>query len=89
MLNKFYQPHDRIRVYVSRTESISKGPQVFMSRNYSDLLKRLFEQGTPGVYDGTAEAIGVAHEAGDRSKVVVRSIDPNIDSVGTCVGPRG
>ena len=40
-------------------------------------------------YDGIVEIVSVAREAGDRSKVAVRSTDPNIDPVGTCVGPKG
>ena len=89
MPNEFYQPHDRIKVYVSRVENTSKGPQVFVSRSHPDLLKRLFEQEIPEVYDGIVEIVSVAREAGDRSKVAVRSTDPNIDPVGTCVGPKG
>lgn len=89
MPNEFYQPHDRIKVYVSRVENTSKGPQVFVSRSHPDLLRRLFEQEVPEVYDGLVEIVSVAREAGDRSKVAVRSTDPNIDAVGTCVGPKG
>ncbi|MGX7164360.1 transcription termination factor NusA [Enterococcus massiliensis] len=89
MPNEFYQPHDRIKVYVFRVENTSKGPQVFVSRSHPDLLRRLFEQEVPEVYDGTVEIISIAREAGDRSKVSVRSNDPNIDPVGTCVGPKG
>lgn len=89
MPNEFYQPHDRIKVYVSRVENTSKGPQVFVSRSHTDLLRRLFEQEVPEVYDGLVEIVSVAREAGDRSKVAVRSTDPNIDAVGTCVGPKG
>ncbi|MCD1023352.1 transcription termination factor NusA [Enterococcus sp. SMC-9] len=89
MPNEFYQPHDRIKVYVSRVENTSKGPQVFVSRSHPDLLRRLFEQEVPEVYDGTVEIVSIAREAGDRSKVAVRSDDPNIDPVGTCVGPKG
>lgn len=89
MPNEFYQPHDRIKVYVSRVENTSKGPQVFVSRSHPDLLRRLFEQEVPEVYDGTVEIVSIAREAGDRSKVSVRSNDPNIDPVGTCVGPKG
>ncbi|MGX6979411.1 transcription termination factor NusA [Vagococcus elongatus] len=87
--NEVYQPHDRIKVYVSKVENTSKGPQVFVSRSHPDLLKRLFEQEVPEVYDGVVEIVNVAREAGDRSKVSVRSEDPNVDPVGTCVGPRG
>lgn len=43
----------------------------------------------PEVYDGIVEIVSIAREAGDRSKVAVRSNDPNIDAVGTCVGPKG
>ncbi len=89
MANEFYQPHDRIRVYVSKVENTSKGPQVFVSRSHPDLLRRLFEQEVPEVYDGTVEIVSIAREAGDRSKVAVRSHDENIDPVGTCVGPKG
>lgn len=84
-----YQPHDRIKVYVSKVENTSKGPQVFVSRSHPDLLKRLFEQEIPEVYDGLVEIVSIAREAGDRSKIAVRSRDPQIDPVGTCVGPKG
>lgn len=89
MPNEFYQPHDRIKVYVSRVENTSKGPQVFVSRSHPDLLRRLFEQEIPEVYDGIVEIVSIAREAGDRSKVAVRSNDSNVDPVGTCVGPKG
>lgn len=84
-----YQPHDRIKVFVSKVENTSKGPQVFVSRSHPDLLKRLFEQEVPEVYEGLVEIVSVAREAGDRSKIAVRSRDPQIDPVGTCVGPKG
>lgn len=87
--NEVYQPHDRIKVYISKVENTSKGPQVFVSRSHPDLLKRLFEQEIPEIYDGTVEIVSVAREAGDRAKVAVKSNDPNIEPVGTCVGPKG
>ena len=33
--------------------------------------------------------MSISREAGDRTKIAVKSADPNIDPVGTCVGPRG
>ena len=84
-----FQPHDRIKVYVTKVENTSKGPQIFVSRSHPDLLKRLFEQEVPEIYDGVVEIISIAREAGDRSKIAVRSRDVNVDPVGTCVGPRG
>ena len=84
-----YQAHDRIKVYVSKVENTTKGPQVFVSRTHPDLVKRLFEQEVPEIYDGTVEIVSIAREAGDRTKMAVRSTDPNVDPVGTCVGPKG
>ena len=89
MPNETYRIHDRIKVYVTRVENATKGPQVFVSRTHADLLKRLFEQEVPEVYDGTVEIMAIAREAGDRAKVAVRSNNPDIDPVGTSVGPRG
>nr|WP_054756355.1 transcription termination factor NusA [Liquorilactobacillus satsumensis] len=84
-----YQPHDRIKVYIYKVENTAKGPQVFVSRSHPDLLKRLFEQEIPEIFDGTVEIVSIAREAGDRAKVAVRSNNASVDPVGTCVGPRG
>lgn len=89
MPNETYHSHDRIKVYVSKVENTTKGPQVFVSRSHPDLVKRLFEQEVPEIYDGIVEIVSVSREAGDRSKVAVRSHHKNVDPVGTCVGQRG
>ena len=89
MPNETYRIHDRVKVYVTRVENATKGPQVFVSRTHADLLKRLFEQEVPEIYDGTVEIMAIAREAGDRAKVAVRSHNTDIDPVGTSVGPRG
>jgi N utilization substance protein A len=84
-----YNPQDKIRVLVTHVGSDSKGAQITVSRTAPDMVKRLFEQEVPEVYDGTIEIISIAREAGDRTKIAVKSNDPNIDPVGTCVGQRG
>ena len=84
-----YNIHDRIKVFVTKVENTSKGPQIFISRAHPGLLKRLFEMEVPEIYDGIVEIKSVAREAGDRSKISVYADDPNIDSVGSCVGQRG
>ena len=76
-------------MYIYKVDNATRGPQVFVSRAHPDLLKRLFEQEVPEIFDGTVEIKAVSREAGDRAKVAVWSNDPNIDPVGTCVGPRG
>ncbi|WP_243289840.1 transcription termination factor NusA [Bacillus sp. FJAT-47783] len=89
MPHETYQPHDRIKVYITKVEKTTKGPQIFVSRTHPGLLKRLFEIEVPEIYDGTVEIKSVAREAGDRSKISVYSDNPEVDPVGSCVGPKG
>lgn len=89
MPNETYNPQDQIRVLVTKVGSDSKGAQIVVSRTAPDMVKRLFEQEVPEIYDGTVEIVSIAREAGDRTKIAVKSQDPNIDPVGTCVGQRG
>jgi transcription termination/antitermination protein NusA len=89
MPNETYKPHDRIKVYITKVEKTTKGPQIFVSRTHPGLLKRLFELEVPEIYDGTVEIKSIAREAGDRSKISVHSDNPEVDPVGACVGPKG
>lgn len=89
MPNEVYNPQDKIRVLVTKVGNDTKGAQIVVSRTAPDMVKRLFEQEVPEVYDGTVQIVSVAREAGDRTKIAVKSDDPNIDPVGTCVGPKG
>ena len=89
LADEVYNPQDRIRVLVKKVGTDSKGAQIVVSRTAPDLVKRLFEQEIPEVYDGTVQIVSIAREAGDRTKIAVKSDDPNVDPVGTCVGPKG
>lgn len=89
MPNETYNPQDQVKVIVTHVGTDSKGAQIVVSRTAPDLVKRLFEQEVPEIYDGTVEIVSISREAGDRTKIAVKSADPNIDPVGTCVGPRG
>lgn len=89
MPTETYNPQDKIRVLVTHVGSDSKGAQITVSRTAPDVVKRLFEQEVPEIYDGTVEIVSIAREAGDRTKMAVKTNDPNIDPVGTCVGQRG
>ena len=84
-----YQHGDRLKVYMVEIKKSTKGPQVVVSRTHPGLLKRLFEQEVPEIYDGIVEIKSIAREAGSRSKIAVYSKDENIDSLGACVGAKG
>ncbi|HEL1770947.1 TPA: transcription termination/antitermination protein NusA [Streptococcus suis] len=87
--DEVFQSHDRIEVYVYKVEDNGRGVNVFVSRSHPEMIKRLMEQEIPEVYDGTVEIMSVAREAGDRTKVAVRSHNPNVDAIGTIVGRGG
>ena len=89
MPNEQYKPHDRIKVFITKVEKTSKGPQIFVSRSHPGLLKRLFEIEVPEIFDGTVEIKSVAREAGDRSKISVHADNTEVDPVGSCVGQKG
>ena len=80
---------DTIRVYVVDVRKSSHGAQMMVSRTHPGLVKRLLELEVPEIADGTVEIRSIAREAGSRTKLAVWASDPDIDPVGTCVGPRG
>ncbi len=80
---------DRIKVYVVEVRNSPRGPQVLISRTHPGLVKRLFELEVPEIADGTVEIMSVAREAGSRTKMSVRSENPDVDPIGSCVGPKG
>ncbi len=80
---------DRIKVYVVEVRNSTRGPQVLISRTHPGLIKRLFELEVPEIFDGTVEIKSIAREAGSRAKMAVWSNDPEVDPIGSCVGPKG
>lgn len=84
-----FKSHDMIDVYVYKVENNPKGVNVFVSRSHPEFIKRIMEREIPEVFDGTVEIMSVSREAGDRTKVAVRSHNLNVDAIGTIVGRGG
>lgn len=80
---------DKIKVIVADIKDNERGPRAMISRTSPELVKRLFEQEVPEIYDGTVEIKAIAREAGSRTKMAVLSKDSNIDAIGSCIGTRG
>ncbi len=80
---------DRVRCVIRVVDKASKGPGVVVSRADPELVKRLFEQEVPEIYDNTVVIRGCAREAGERTKIAVQSRDRDVDCVGACVGMKG
>ena len=84
-----FAPGERVRIVIKAVEKAGRGPAVIASRASEELVKRLFEQEVPEIYDNTVEIMACAREAGERTKIAVRSRDRNVDAVGACVGMKG
>ena len=66
----------------------AKKQSLRITRTDKGLIKRLFELECPEIYDGTVEIKSISRAPGSRSKIAVISNDPNVDAVGTCIGPQ-
>jgi N utilization substance protein A len=80
---------DRVRAYVWKIDRASRGPQLILSRTAPEFLVKLFELEVPELEDGLIEIKAAARDPGSRAKIAVKSNDPRIDPIGTCVGMRG
>jgi len=86
---EFYRVGQRLRVFLADVSQVGRGTQLRVSRGHPDLVRRLFEREVPEIQNGLVEIMGVARDAGVRTKVAVRSMQDGLDPVGTCVGMRG
>ncbi|NLM18937.1 MAG: transcription termination/antitermination protein NusA [Clostridiaceae bacterium] len=84
-----YEFNQRMRFYILRVDERHGRPMVLVSRSHPNLVRCLFEQEVPEIGTDVVEIVSVAREAGSRTKISVRSFDPNVDAVGSCVGQRG
>ncbi len=84
-----YAPGDQLRFYVVEVRDGARGHELILSRSHPNLVRRLFESEVMEIYEHTVEIVNIVREAGYRTKMVVRSEDPNVDPIGACVGMRG
>jgi N utilization substance protein A len=80
---------DRVRAYIAKIDRAARGPQLILSRVAPEFLVKLFELEVPEIEEGLLEIKAAARDPGLRAKIAVKSNDPRIDPVGTCVGMRG
>ncbi|MDP8253321.1 MAG: transcription termination factor NusA [Candidatus Kaelpia aquatica] len=84
-----YRQRQKLKVYVLEVKKSGKPPLVIVSRRRSELIRRLFEIEVPEIQDKTVEIVAIAREAGERTKIAVRSNQESVDPVGSCVGMKG
>ena len=84
-----YEINDRIKVYVKKVRTTTKGPQIVVSRASAGLVKRLFENEVPEIEQGVVVIKAIARDAGQRTKMAVWTEERGVDPVGACVGNKG
>ena len=80
---------DRVRAYLYKVDRAARGPQLKLSRISPEFLMKLFELEVPEIEEGLLEIKAATRDPGSRAKIAVKSNDPRVDPIGTCVGMRG
>jgi len=92
--NEKFRPGDRVKAIIKsvelrREKSREPGPFITLSRASGSFVKKLFEMEIPEIYEGIVEILGIARNAGYRTKILVKSNRSDVDPVGACVGIKG
>jgi transcription termination/antitermination protein NusA len=84
-----YNIGGNVRAVILRVDKSQRGPAVVLSRAADLFLQRLMEAEVPEIADKTVEIVRIVRDPGFRAKVIVKSNDPRVDAIGSCVGLRG
>jgi N utilization substance protein A len=84
-----YNHGERIKCFVVEVKQGMKGPEIMLSRSHPALVKQLFALEVPEINDRIVEIMGVAREAGHRTKISVRSHRAGVSPKGSLIGPMG
>lgn len=84
-----YEHGTRLRVFVTKVDKGLKGPAITVSRSHPGLVKKLFQLEVPEIQQETVEITSIAREAGHRTKIAVRALQPGLNAKGACIGELG
>ncbi len=85
-----YNPGEKVQALLLEVRDTDMGgAEVILTRSHPEFVKQLFEQEVPELHDKTVAIEKIVRDPGYRTKLAVRSFDPKVDPVGTCVGVRG
>ncbi len=84
-----FHKNDRIKALITELKPSRSGLQVVLSRTDPEFVRSIIELEVPEIYDKTVEIYKIVREPGYRTKVAVYTQKPDIDPVGSCVGPKG
>jgi N utilization substance protein A len=84
-----YRIGQRLRFYIVKVEDSARGPVIVLSRAHPNLVRELFRMEVPEIDSGSVAVMGIAREAGSRTKIAVASTEDGVDPIGSLVGQRG
>jgi N utilization substance protein A len=84
-----YQVGSTLRAYLFDVEKTGGDPRLLVSRAHPGFVESLLKVEVPELERGLLKVEAISREPGVRTKVAIRSLSPDIDPVGTCVGPGG
>jgi len=84
-----YRPSQRMRFLIKSVTKQGQKVRVELTRLGEEFLVKLFEEAVPELREGIVEIVGVARDAGHRTKIAVTTNDPRVDPVGAFVGVKG
>ena len=86
---EIYTHGERIKCFVVEVKQGTRGPEVALSRSHPALVKQLFALEVPEIRDRVVEVMGIAREAGHRTKIAVRTHRAGVSPKGSLIGPMG
>jgi N utilization substance protein A len=89
MPSDHYRIGQRLRFYILKVEDAARGPVIVLSRSHPNLVRELFRMEVPEIDSGSVIVMGIAREAGSRTKIAVSSNEEGVDPIGSLVGQRG
>ncbi len=85
-----YNPGEKVQALLLEVRDTDNGgAEVILTRSHPEFVEQLFIQEVPELHDKTVAIEKIVRDPGYRTKLAVRSFDPKVDPVGTCVGVRG
>jgi len=85
-----YSHGKRMRFYITKVDKNVRGQvQINVSRTHPSLIRKLFALEVPEIASGQVEIVQVAREAGQRTKIAVRTSVPGLNAKGACIGELG
>lgn len=89
IFNEKYKNGDIISGVIIGVNKKQKYSPIIVSRSSDIFVEELMRNEIPEINDGKLKIMNIVRSPGNLTKVIVKSEDPKLDVVGTCVGKNG